>query len=198
MFLQGGDELLSPPADLVGDLVERLVFVRARIRPGIVPVRLGIEADAHAIGALDGQRKQFHVLRDDLPLVVVEPVHLPLVGGVEGQEVVRELLPLDLGERVQLGLEIGLIPRPHVEHVVEAFRAKDEALERPLLHLADVVPHEVRVGHVPAILDDLLLEPRLGQQTVRGQARQGERQDDEQNVFPEHRQTLVWDSTVST
>ena len=58
-------------------------------------------------------------------MIIIKPVHVPLVSGVERQEIVREFLPFDLSQRIQLRLEVGLLPGTDVKGMVKLLGAKD-------------------------------------------------------------------------
>jgi hypothetical protein len=100
-------------------------------------------------------------------VVIIKPVHLPFAGGIEREKIVREFLPFDLSERIQLRLELGLLPGPEVKGVVKSLRAEDYSLKGTLFHLADILPDKIGVGDVPAILDDFLRWTLLGNYTHR-------------------------------
>ena len=57
MFLQGDDELSAAAADLLADLVKRLVFIGAGIYPGVGAVGFRVKADSNAIPETNRQRK---------------------------------------------------------------------------------------------------------------------------------------------
>ena len=62
-------------------------------------------------------RAQSQVRRDAFPLLVVEPIHFPIVGRVKAEEVIGKRFPLDGGKIIELRLEIRLVPRTRVEGV---------------------------------------------------------------------------------
>jgi len=82
--------------------------------------------------------------------------------------------------------------------MIETVRTKDDALERPLFHFADVVANKIRIGNVPPVLDDLLGGTRLGDQTLRKEKGQlGCQQDRGQTEHLEHRQTPGLNSSIA-
>ena len=89
-------------------------------------------------------------------MLIIEPVHIPPAGGIEREEIVRELLPFDLGKRIQLRLKVGLLPGTDVKDVVKAPGAKDDTLKGAFFHFGDVIFCKIRIGDVPSILDDFL------------------------------------------
>ena len=64
------------------------------------------------------------------------------------------------GEDIQVGLDVLLFPGFGVERMAEPTGAQDDTVEGPFLHDPDVVPDELRGGHIPAELDQFL--PRAG------------------------------------